>query len=329
MQPGSHHLAAACVAFAVVITLCQIRMQIIWNSNSAMRKHVVRILMMVPIYALQCFLGLVVENSSVYFDSLRECYEAVVIYSFVGLIIGYLGEERHLIYIMELKPQEFVNHHCPASLCLGSRVRLGNDFYRFAKLGALQYVVVKPITAALALVLEAAGVYGEDTPFRLDKGYLYLVVINSFSQALAIYSLIMFYTVMRQELLELSFLPKAVVLKAVIFFTYWQGICFRLLYSVDLFPIELENDGNGDAMARFLDFLLCLEMAGFAILQWLAWGKGDEFFDPNATVSEPYGASVLAAANLKDLWEDAKEAVETGEARKLLGNHGNAAAMEL
>mmetsp|Transcript_10912 Transcript_10912/g.15150 ORF Transcript_10912/g.15150 Transcript_10912/m.15150 type:complete len:336 (+) Transcript_10912:143-1150(+) len=318
-----HTIAATCVIFSVLVTLCQIRAQIIWNSNLAMRKHVIRILMMVPIYALQCYLGLIFQ-SSIFFDTIRECYEAVVIYSFVGLIIGFIGGERHVIYLMQNKPCEFAPHMVPFNTCLGSRVRLGTDFYMFAKLGTLQYVVVKPITSIATLLTEAIGMYGEDNPFQLDKAYIYIVLVNTVSQGFAIYSLLYFYNVMRRELESLDFIPKALVLKAVIFFTYWQAIAFRMAYSLGLFPNALfhlhDMARSEDGMARFVDMVLCIEMAGFAVGQWVAWGKGEEFFNPENKICAPYVSSVLSAANLGDLWEDAKQAVKNGEVKHLIGS---------
>ncbi|GAB5355535.1 hypothetical protein AAMO2058_000213800 [Amorphochlora amoebiformis] len=237
---ASARVALVCVMFAVLLTLCQIRLQIMWNSNPKMRKHVIRILLMVPIYAVQSYIALLLKDSFVYFDALRECYEAVVIYSFVLLLVGYLGGERHLVYVLELKPAEYVKHPFPFNYCVGDRVRLGKDYFQFTKIGALQYVVLKPLTAIASFILSATGTLGETDPFRFDRGYLYIVTINSISQALAIYCLLLFYTVMRTELQPLDFVSKAIVLKTVIFFTYWQSITFRLIALTNIIPLPSE-----------------------------------------------------------------------------------------
>eukprot|EP00465_Bigelowiella_longifila_P005496 CAMPEP_0185255012 /NCGR_PEP_ID=MMETSP1359-20130426/3983_1 /TAXON_ID=552665 /ORGANISM="Bigelowiella longifila, Strain CCMP242" /LENGTH=334 /DNA_ID=CAMNT_0027838577 /DNA_START=45 /DNA_END=1049 /DNA_ORIENTATION=+ len=327
---AANELALCCVLFSMLVTMCQIRAQLIWNSNLAMRKHVIRILMMVPLYAFQCYLGLSLKDSSVFFDTLRECYEAVVIYSFLGLIIGYLGGERHVVYVMENKPSEYVHHPHLLSICLGSKSKLGDEFYMFTKLGTLQYVIVKPVTALLTFALDAINMYGENgNPFRLDRGYIYVVAINTISQALAIYCLLHFYHVMSKELEPLDFIPKALMLKAVIFFTYWQAIGIRLLYSVELFPSTLFNMSRESDLGRFIDLILCVEMSGFAVGQWFAWGTGNEFFNPEESVSRPYGASMLSAANLGDLWEDTKNAVENGEVERLLGGSQEEPSVDL
>ena len=48
---------------------------------------------MVPIYALDSWLALRFKDSSIYFDTARECYEAYVIYNFYQFLLAYL--EKH------------------------------------------------------------------------------------------------------------------------------------------------------------------------------------------------------------------------------------------
>jgi hypothetical protein len=45
---------------------------------------------MVPIYALNSWIVLKFPESSIYLDTLRECYEAFVIYNFMMYLINYL-----------------------------------------------------------------------------------------------------------------------------------------------------------------------------------------------------------------------------------------------
>ncbi len=310
---ASSLIPGVCVVAATAITLYQIRLQIIWNSHPAMLKHIIRILMMVPVYALQSLLALEVSALSLYLNTLRECYEAVVIYSFVCLLVDFLEGERHLVYILELKPENYIKLPFPITLCTHPRLKLGAEFYKFTKYGALQYVVVKPFTSVVAFLLNGVGYYDEGALFRMDRGYLYIVAANTVSQAMAIYCLLLFYSVLKPELQPLNFLPKAIVLKSVIFFTYWQSIGLRFLHSLGLGNHWSEGD-----MDNVLNFILCVEMAGFAVAQWVAWGKGAAFFDPDKKITKAYGASVFDAANLKDLWQDAKGAVEDTEVARLL-----------
>src|SRR3989338_10782118 len=49
------------------------------------QRHVVRILLFVPIYSLDSFLSLLVPGIAIYFDVIRDCYGAFVIWSFFKL----------------------------------------------------------------------------------------------------------------------------------------------------------------------------------------------------------------------------------------------------
>lgn len=66
---------------------------------------------MVPIYAVNAWLGLEFPEQSIYMDSMRECYEAYVIYNFMKFLLNYLNEDVDLETSLENKPQ--VNHMFP------------------------------------------------------------------------------------------------------------------------------------------------------------------------------------------------------------------------
>ena len=47
-----------------------------------------RILWMVPIYAVNSWLALRFVNASIYLDTVRECYEAYVLYNFFAFLLA-------------------------------------------------------------------------------------------------------------------------------------------------------------------------------------------------------------------------------------------------
>ncbi len=53
----------------------------------AVQKYVVRILWMVPLYALQSYLSLRYHRARIYIDTVRDFYEAYVIASFVCYVM--------------------------------------------------------------------------------------------------------------------------------------------------------------------------------------------------------------------------------------------------
>lgn len=69
---------------------------------------IARILFIVPIYGFCSWLGLLLPGYSVYFDAVRSCYEAFVIYNFLRLCLAYLGGETAILTEINGKPVEWV-----------------------------------------------------------------------------------------------------------------------------------------------------------------------------------------------------------------------------
>ena len=65
---------------------------------------IVRIFFIIPIYGLCSWLGLIFPEYSVYFDAVRSCYEAFVIYNFLRLCLAYLGGEMAILAQINGKP---------------------------------------------------------------------------------------------------------------------------------------------------------------------------------------------------------------------------------
>lgn len=93
------------------------------------------------------WLGLVYPEGSIYVDSLRECYEAYVIYNFMMYLLAYLNADHQLEHRLEISPQ--VHHMFP--LCCLPDWEMGREFVHMCKHGILQYTAVRPITTAISL----------------------------------------------------------------------------------------------------------------------------------------------------------------------------------
>ena len=142
---------------------------------------------MVPIYAVDGWFALRFKSKTIYFDTVREIYEAYVIYNFYTYCIVYLQEfcSPGLSYIVQRKPTQ--PHIWPLSIFLRPP-RMGEDFLRLCRHGVINYVVVRPATSALAFISEANGVYGEGQILNPWVAYPYLMFINNLSQASVSYT---------------------------------------------------------------------------------------------------------------------------------------------
>ncbi len=93
-------------------------------------------------------------------------------------------------------------------------------FYRKIKQGVLQFVLIKPLTAFMAIMLDSWDLYTEGV-VDLRTGYLYLSVINNCSVSLSLYCLVLFYLATEERLKPFNPFYKFLTVKAVLFFSFW------------------------------------------------------------------------------------------------------------
>ena len=86
-------IAGLFVLLAVPISVYSVALHIENYNCPRLQKHVVRIMWMPMVYGLTSWLGLRFKDAAIYFDTLRECYEAFVIFHFFTFLIVYL--EQH------------------------------------------------------------------------------------------------------------------------------------------------------------------------------------------------------------------------------------------
>ncbi|KAL8234490.1 hypothetical protein R6Q59_020590 [Mikania micrantha] len=84
-------VALPCTIGAIGLALLHIYRHLLNYTEPTYQRYIVRIIFMVPVYALMSFMSLVFNKSSIYFNSIREVYEAWVIYNFLSLCLAWVG----------------------------------------------------------------------------------------------------------------------------------------------------------------------------------------------------------------------------------------------
>jgi hypothetical protein len=274
------------------------------------QKYIVRIVWMIPIYAIESWLALRFKVVAIYFERLRESYESYVILCFLYYLIALLGnDEEDIIYILSRNhnhsPQDHHHHHlyvmngnninssttttsttsttssnhgtnsklvsttccyCYKYYYIQSNKSSSNinntistssstvnnqhtvhsiyaNLLHRCKIGVFQYVFIKNFSIILISILQYY--YNSTTNnskiytlhlFRYDYTsldiYIYLYyLINNLSQCWALYSLIEFYHLTKDELIMYRPLGKFLCVKTVVFFTWWQSILIDFLFA--------------------------------------------------------------------------------------------------
>uniref|UniRef100_A0A8C7AEG3 Transmembrane protein 184C n=1 Tax=Neovison vison TaxID=452646 RepID=A0A8C7AEG3_NEOVI len=206
-------IAGIFLLLTIPISLWVILQHLVHYTQPELQKPIIRILWMVPIYSLDSWIALKYPSIAIYVDTCRECYEAYVIYNFMGFLTNYLTNRYpNLVLILEAKDQQ---KHFPP-LCCCPPWTMGEVLLFRCKLGVLQYTVVRPFTTIVALICELLGIYDEGN-FSFSNAWTYLVIINNMSQLFAMYCLLLFYKVLKEELSPIQPVGKFLCVKLVVF----------------------------------------------------------------------------------------------------------------
>ncbi|CAM9897090.1 unnamed protein product, partial [Chrysoparadoxa australica] len=127
----------AFVLLCFPITMKEIYLHLTHWHMPHVQKYVVRILWMVPFYAVESWLSLRFREVSLYLEALRECYEAYVIFCFLYFLIGLLGDEQTLAATLKSKDSSHGRHPWPFRW-LFQPWKMGQSFLGRCKFGVLQ-----------------------------------------------------------------------------------------------------------------------------------------------------------------------------------------------
>ncbi|KAK7310558.1 hypothetical protein RJT34_08136 [Clitoria ternatea] len=266
---------ATIIAAAFLFPTLTLSMYLLFEHLSAYKnpeeqKFLIGVILMVPCYSIESFVSLINPSISVDCEILRDCYEAFAMYCFGRYLVACLGGEERTIQFMERQAhvsaktpllrhsshKATVNHPFPMNYFL-KPWKLGPSFYQIVKFGIVQYMIIKALTAVLAVILEAFGVYCEGE-FKIGCGYPYMAVVLNFSQSWALYCLVQFYTVTKGELAHIKPLAKFLTFKSIVFLTWWQGVAIALLCTFGLFKSPIAQGLQFKSSVQ--DFIICIEM---------------------------------------------------------------------
>ncbi|XP_045680664.1 transmembrane protein 184A isoform X3 [Phyllostomus hastatus] len=302
--PLAHGISGVFVWTALVLTCHQIYLHLRSYTVPNEQRYIIRLLFMVPVYALNSWLSLLLLGAGqhyIYLDSVRDCYEAFVIYSFLSLCFQYLGGESAIMAEIRGKP---VRSSCLYGTCCLRGVAYSIGFLRFCKQATLQFCVVKPGMALVTIVLQAVGKY-HDGDFNIRSGYLYVALLDNASVSLALYALTLFYVATRELLRPFEPVLKFLTVKAVVFLSFWQGVLLAILERCGAIPEVQEVDGSrvgaGTLAAGYQNFIICVEMLFAAIALRYAF--------PCQVYSEKKGSSPAPAAAMQSISSGLRETV--------------------
>eukprot|EP01119_Soliformovum_irregulare_P004751 TRINITY_DN1583_c0_g2_i5.p1 TRINITY_DN1583_c0_g2~~TRINITY_DN1583_c0_g2_i5.p1 ORF type:complete len:409 (+),score=84.35 TRINITY_DN1583_c0_g2_i5:987-2213(+) len=264
-----------------------------------LQRPIMRIILMIPIYAIASFLALMFRHQALYFDFVRDCYESYVIYQFFLLLINYFDGEESLIRILRSKPK--MGH--PSPFCFLPKFPVGQKFLRICKLCVLQFAFFKPLLTAIAIPMMLTGVFHEGE-FIPNGGYLWITMLYNISITVSMYFLLLFFMAIKDNIAPLRPVPKFFAIKTIIFFSFWQGVAISGLKFFHVFN-SIAADLSGQTAEKdpalveatvaaitvgLQDALICVEMFIISIIHIKVFGY-DDYRNPN---KEAFLRSIIA-----------------------------------
>ncbi|KAL4202287.1 hypothetical protein AMTRI_Chr02g220280 [Amborella trichopoda] len=259
-------IAFPCTIGSICLAMLHIYRHLLNYTEPTYQRYIVRIVFMVPV--------------------------SWVIYNFLSLCLAWVGGPGAVVLSLSgrvLKPSWYLMTCCFPAMPLDGR------FIRRCKQGGLQFVILKPILVAVTFILYAKGKY-EDGNFSAKQAYLYVTIIYTISYSMALYALVLFYVACRDLLRPFNPVPKFIMIKSVVFLTYWQGVLVFLAAKSRIIK-------NAEEAADFQNFIICVEMLFAAVGHFYAFPY-KEYAGANIGASGGLTGSLAHALKFNDFYHD-------------------------
>lgn len=251
---------------------------------------------------MQSWLSLRFITDSIWFDAVRDwyatlsdcactlaltarSYEAYVLYTFFTLLIALLNGKDKLV--------ETLSHKPPLALPFPANfvTMVPNEwFLQLCKLGLLQFVLVRPLLAVVSLSLHIGGVNLMADTLNPRGPALYISVLNNISVSISLYFLYVFYIVVKDDLARFKPWNMFLCIKAVIFFSYWQGVGLFLLQHAGVIKGREGGWTAEETALAIQDLLICIEMFCISLVHPYVFG-----FEQFVRAAEP-GTLLISSA---------------------------------
>ena len=231
-------------------------------------------------------------------------WQAFTIYTFLQLLINFIGGERALIVLMTGRAP--VAHPWPLNFVC-SKIDISDPHTFLAvKRGILQYTWVKPLLSLATIIMKATGIYQEGY-IGLTSGYFWSSIVYNVSITVCLYALAMFWVCMTSDLKPFRPMPKFLCIKGIIFASYWQGLFLSILVWLGAIPDDVPGYTPDNLAAAIQDALICFEMPLFSLAHWYAFSWHDYADNSISAARMPVKYALRDAFGPLDLRQDTKE----------------------
>ncbi len=231
-----HHLGLIlCAAFGLTaVTIASYL--ILQHANHYLKpweqKHIIRVLFMIPIYAVVSFVSYYDYTHAIYWEILRDCYEAFAIASFFTLLCHYIAPNLHeqKDFFRTTKPKNWIWPVTWLQKCTGGqdkgwlrKPQSGLTWFNVVWVGVFQYCLIRVF---FTIVSGISQYFGRYCAASLNPAFVHIwaMVFEGAAVLVAMYMLIQFYYQLKDDLSEHRPFLKLACIKLVIFLSFWQTV---------------------------------------------------------------------------------------------------------
>ncbi|TIA88846.1 hypothetical protein E3P99_02383 [Wallemia hederae] len=265
------------------------------------QRNIIRILLLPTFYAVISFFSYRFYRAYTYFEVCLTIWESIAMVSFLYLLIQYVGGTPQ-------DQRDFLEKKGKTGLPMFKwlRFRASKPYFMYTlKWGVLQYAILRPLLSIISIICEAEDVLCSST-YSVHFAEVYITAIDFVSISVALYALIIFYTITKEDLAGKKPLAKFLSIKLLVFFTFYQGFIFDQLAEHDVLKATeywtKTNISNG-----LNSLCTCIEMVIFSAFMVYAFSfreyRNRTKVEGVKRIMNPFMA-FLHAINLTDFLKD-------------------------
>ncbi|KAM3434357.1 hypothetical protein NHJ13734_006047 [Beauveria thailandica] len=265
-QQFNRILAGACTALACLVSFIHIWRHATHLSVPRQQVKVMRVIALVPLYAIVNLLCICFPQAQVYLDPILELIQALCLASYFMLLCEYISPHN------EGRDGFFSQIEIKDKKAEGGLVQDGVKWFAQRCFMIFQYWVVALGIAIATIVTQVAGVYCQYES-KTNFAKLWLSIAATLSSGMAIAAVLLVAIQLKTHMPDLNPMTKLIAIKLVVGLAFLQQILFWILQSTHVLK-ETDTLTYADLHYGIPSLLSCLEMVPISLIMFWAYPVG-------------------------------------------------------
>jgi len=232
---------------------------------------------MPPVYAVVSFFSYRYFRDYTYYSLAETIYEAITLSAFLMLLIEYVASTA-TGHSAEGALARKNKQPLPFPFCCW-RYRPTKAYFMYTvKWSVMQYVLIRPAVSIAGMICQHYNVLCASGPFSVHFAEVYLESVDFVSISIALYGLVLFYDLTKEELAGRRPLAKFLAIKLIVMFTFYQSFMLNVLKDHIIHGTAFWTSTN---IADGLNALaICIEMVFFSLFMMWAYNWKEYRVEP-------------------------------------------------